>query len=453
MNNGALLPYIPETVTVHLGPPGSDAPNVTVPFTDYIKNVASSEIYPTWPDAAIRANILAQISFTLNRIYTEYYRSRGYAFDITNSTAYDQSYVNGRDIFDNISQTVDEIFNTYIRRENSVVPLFAAYCDGVEVQCNGLSQWGTVPLAEAGLTPFEILTRFYGGDIRLVRDAPVMGVTESYPGVPLRLGNTGNEVQQMQRRLNRIRRNFPAIPRIPNPDGVFDNDTEAAVRAFQQIFSLSQDGIVGRATWYAISRTAAAVTRLAELNAEGIDAEEVANSQPADLREGDTGVGVRELQYFLAFIGTFNDFIQPVSIDGIFGARTRQSVEDFQRTYGLPVTGIVDTATWNTLFRIYRTYLDSLPPDYFGTPVQPYPGTPLRIGSEGEDVLTLQTYLNRVSDVYTSVPKVTPDGIFGQNTAQAVRVFQGLFGLPVTGFVGAATWNTLANTYREILDA
>ena len=155
MNTGALLPYSPETVTVHLGPPGSDAPNVTVPFTDYIKNVASSEIYPTWPDAALRANILAQISFTLNRIYTEYYRSRGYPFDITNSTAYDQSFVNGRDIFENISQIVDELFNTYIRRENSIVPLFASYCDGVEVQCNGLSQWGTVPLAEAGLTPFE----------------------------------------------------------------------------------------------------------------------------------------------------------------------------------------------------------------------------------------------------------------------------------------------------------
>ena len=190
MNTGALLPYIPETVTVHLGPPGSDAPNVTVPFTDYIKNVASSEIYPTWPDAALRANILAQISFTLNRIYTEYYRSRGYPFDITNSTAYDQSFVNGRDIFENISQIVDELFNTYIRRENSIVPLFASYCDGVEVQCNGLSQWGTVPLAEAGLTPFEILTRYYGGDIRLEQDAPVMGITESYPGTALRLGNS-----------------------------------------------------------------------------------------------------------------------------------------------------------------------------------------------------------------------------------------------------------------------
>ena len=290
MNEGTFLPFIPETVTVHLGPPASDAPNVTLPFADYIKNVASSEIYPTWPENAIRANVLAQISFTLNRIYTEYYRSRGYDFDITNSTAYDQSFVNGRDIFENISQIVDDIFNTYIRRENSIVPLFAAYCDGVEVQCSGLSQWGTVPLAEAGLTPFEILTRFYGGDIRLVRDAPVMGATESYPGTALRLGNSGNEVRQIQQRLNRIRRNYPAIPRIQNPDGVFDNDTEAAVRAYQQIFSLTPDGVVGRATWYSIIRTAAAVTRLADLNAEGIDAEEVANSQPADLREGDTGV-------------------------------------------------------------------------------------------------------------------------------------------------------------------
>ncbi|MBQ8402327.1 MAG: peptidoglycan-binding protein [Clostridia bacterium] len=452
MNDGAFLPYIPETVTVHLGPPDSDAPNVTVSFTDYIKNVASSEIYPTWPESALRANILAQISFTLNRIFTEYYRSRGYPFDITNSTASDQSFVYGRDIFENISRIVDDLFNTYIRRENSIVPLFAAYCDGVEVQCNGLSQWGTVPLAEAGLTPFEILTRYYGGDIRLVENAPVMGVTESYPGTPLRLGNTGNEVRQIQLRLNRIRRNFPAIPQIQNPDGVFDNDTDAAVRAFQQIFSLTPDGIVGRATWYAISRTAAAVTRLSELNAEGIDAEEVMNSQPEVLQEGDTGVGVQELQYFLSFIGTFNNFIQPVPIDGIFGIRTRQSVEDFQRTYGLPVTGIVDTPTWNAMFRAYRTYLDSLPPNYFGVPVQPYPGTPLRIGSEGEDVVTLQTYLNRVSDAYPSIPKVTPDGIFGQNTAQSVRVFQGLFGLPVSGFVGAATWNTLANAYRDVME-
>lgn len=455
MNGGALpyigvLPYIPENITVHLGSASSDAANVTVPFVDYIKNVASSEIYPTWPENALRANILAQISFALNRVYTEYYRSRGYPFDITSSTAIDQAYVQGRDIFDNISQLVDELFATYIRRDDSIVPLFALYCDGIQVQCDGLSQWGTVPLAEAGLTPYEILTRFYGGDIVLVEDAPIQGITESYPGVPLRLGSTGNEVRQVQLRLNRIRRNFPAIPRIQNPDGIFDNDTAEAVEAYQQLFSLTPDGIVGRATWYSISRTAAAVTRLSELNAEGIDAEDVMNTQPPVLQEGDSGTGVRELQYFLSFIAFFDDQIQPVTIDGDFGERTRQSVMSFQRRYGLTEDGIVGVVTWSTLFSVYRTYLDSLPEGYFGVQVQPYPGTPLRIGSEGEDVETLQTYLNGVADVYRSIPKVTVDGIFGQATAQSVRIFQGLFGLPVTGIVGATTWNTLARTYGEI---
>ncbi len=452
MNDGALLPYIPETVTVHLGPPGSPAPNVTLPFVDYIKNVASSEIYPTWPEAALRANILAQVSFTLNRIYTEFYRSRGYDFDITNSTATDQSFVNGRDIFENISQLVDEIFNTYIRRDGSVVPLFAAYCDGVEVQCPGLSQWGSVTLAEAGLTPYEILTRYYGNDIRLVRDAPVMGAQESYPGVPLRLGTSGNEVRQLQSRLNRIRRNYPAIPRIQNPDGIFDSNTEEAVEAFQQIFSLTPDGIVGRATWYAIIRIAAAVTRLADLNAEGVDVEDVINNQPDELAEGDTGTGVRELQYFLAFVAAFNDFIRPTAIDGIFGRGTRGSVEDFQRYYGLPITGEVNATTWSTLLRIYQTYLNSLPPNYFGTPIRPYPGTPLRIGSRGEDVTTIQEWLNQLSTVYRSIPALTPDGIYGQATANAVRIFQGLFGIPVSGIVGAATWNRIAEEYRDIVD-
>lgn len=448
-----VLPYIPETITVHLGPASTAAPDVTVSFVDYIKNVASSEIYPTWPENALRANILAQVSFALNRVYTEYYRSRGYAFDITNSTAIDQAFVYGRDIFDNISQIVEELFSTYIRRDDSIVPLFALYCDGVQVQCDGLSQWGTVPLAEAGLTPYEILTRFYGGDIVLVEDAPIRGITESYPGVPLRLGSSGNDVRQMQLRLNRIRRNFPAIPRIQNPDGIFDNDTLDAVETYQEIFSLTPDGIVGRATWYSISRTAAAVTRLAELNAEGIDAADVMNTRPPVLREGDRGTGVRELQYFLSFIAFFDEQVQSVTIDGDFGARTRQSVESFQRRYGLTADGVVGVVTWNTLFSVYRTYLDSLPDGYFGVAVRPYPGTPLRIGSEGDDVSALQTYLNGVAAVYRSIPRVTADGIFGQATAHSVRVFQGLFGLPVTGVVGAATWNTLARTYAEVLEA
>lgn len=173
MSSAVALPYIPETITVHLGRPDDPtARNVTVPFPDYIKNVASSEIYPTWPEEAIRANMYAQISFALNRIYTEWYRSQGYDFDITNSTAFDQAYVEGRDIFDNISEIADELFNDYLVRPGSVEPLFAQYCDGDRVQCDGLSQWGTVPLAEAGLSPYEILTEFYGPDLAIVRDAP-----------------------------------------------------------------------------------------------------------------------------------------------------------------------------------------------------------------------------------------------------------------------------------------
>ena len=187
-------PYIPEFITVHLGPPDREAPNVTVPFVDYIANVASSEIYPTWPENAIRANMYAQISFALNRIYTEYYRNRGYDFDITNSIAIDQSFVNGRDVFENIERIARELFTSYIRRRGFVEPLYAQYCDGIELQCDGLSQWGSVDLAERGYSPYEILTYYYGNNIDIVNNAPVMGVTASVPAYPL----------QTEMRLRRI---------------------------------------------------------------------------------------------------------------------------------------------------------------------------------------------------------------------------------------------------------
>ena len=197
------LPYVPETITVHLGPPDSPAQNVTVSFPDYIKNVASSEIFPTWPEAALRANIYVQTTFALNRIYTEWYRSRGYDFDITSSTQYDQAYVYGRDIFNNISRLVDELFNNYIVRQGSVAPLFSAFCNGTTVTCDGLSQWGTVTLANNGLTPYEILQYYYGSDINIVRNAPVEPYIGSYPGVPFGFGSYGDEVRQIQQELNK----------------------------------------------------------------------------------------------------------------------------------------------------------------------------------------------------------------------------------------------------------
>ena len=264
------LPIIPETITVHLGEPDQPAPNVTVPFLDYVVNVASSEIFPSWPEEAIRANMYAQISYALNRIYTEYYRSRGYDFDITNSTRYDQYYVNGRDVFENVQRIAGEIFNDYIRRQGSIEPLFAQYCNGTTVTCNGLSQWGSVSLAEAGYTPYRILTNYYGDNIDIIQNAPVGGTTPSAPAEPLRFNSAGGEVRQLQIRLNRISDNYPNIPKIPYPNGIFGFETEEAVKTFQRTFNLSDDGIVGNATWYAVQRIYAAVKRLNSLNSEGM---------------------------------------------------------------------------------------------------------------------------------------------------------------------------------------
>ncbi|MGN1472826.1 MAG: peptidoglycan-binding protein, partial [Eubacteriales bacterium] len=352
---------VPENITVHLGPPGSDAPNVTVPFADYIKNVASSEIYPTWPENALRANILAEISFALNRIYTEYYRSRGYDFDITNSTAYDQSYRPDRDIFENISQIVDDIFNDYIVREGQVQPLFAQYCDGREVQCAGLSQWGTVTLANEGLLPYEILQRYYGDDINIVFDAPVGNIEESYPGTPLRLGDGGEEVRQLQLRLNRIGQNYPTITNIPETNGIFGVQTERAVRDFQRIFNLEEDGIVGKATWYKIINVYNGVKRLSELNSEGISPEEVRRQFETVLQRGSYGVGVGSLQALLDALSGSIPELPPLSVDLIFGPQTEEAVRTFQSLYGLPETGEVDRATWNALLGAYETLLRSVP--------------------------------------------------------------------------------------------
>lgn len=454
MTSGGFLPYIPETVTVHLGAPSSDAANVTVNFADYIKNVASSEIYPTWPREALMANILAQISFALNRVYTEYYRSRGYDFDITNSTASDQSYVNGRDIFENISELVDEIFSYYIRRRGSVEPLFASYCDGIRVQCNGLSQWGSVSLAESGSDADSILRYYYGDDIEIVYNAPIEGQSESYPGVVLRFGSSGNEVAIIQRRLNRISRNYSAIRKIPREDGIFGEDTEGAVTEFQRIFSLTADGLVGRGTWYSIARIYNAVKRVSELNSEGIPVEDIQYIGDNVLSVGDTGLGVRELQYYLDYVGTFNDAIPNITIDGIFGDATRSAVESFQRAYSLEVTGEVTSVTWETLYSAYRGIIAVLPDGILPSGLMIYPGYPIRYGFSGEAVLYIQERLNLISDTYTQIPKLSPDGVFGYSTESAVMEFQRIFDLPeVNGRVGSVTWNALNEVYLELIQS
>ena len=345
-----VTPYVPRTITVHLGAPDSWAENVTVSFPDYVKNVASSEIYPTWEPAAIRANVLAIISFALNRVYTEFYPSRGYDFQITSSTAYDQKFIRDRNVFENISREVDEIFNDYIRRKNFVEPLAAKFCNGTTSTCAGLSQWGSQELAQQGYGAMEILRYYYGDDIELVRDAPVQSLGRSYPGTPLRLGSTGENVAVMKTMLNRISQSYPAIPKVFPVTRTFDQKTQEAVRTFQSVFNLAVDGVVGKATWYKMVYLYVGLNRLSELVSLGQQFQGVSFQYPGLLRQGDRGSDVSILQYMLALTAEFDPALMDVQVDGVFGARTAQAVRAFQRQRGLQVDGVVGERTWYALY-------------------------------------------------------------------------------------------------------
>lgn len=443
-------PFIPLNITVHLGAPDEDAPNVTVPFPDYIKNVVSSEIYPTWPEAAIRANIYAIVSFALNRIYTEWYRSRGYPFDITAVTQFDQKYIEGRQIYDNIATLVDELFDDYIRRQGRIEPLFAAFCNGTTVTCSGLSQWGTVDLAEQGLVPYEILQYYYGEDIEIVRDAPVRTNTMSYPGELIGAGATGAAVQTIQIQLNRISRNYPAIPKIPNASGTFDAATEDAVRTFQEIFDLAPTGVVNKATWYRIAYIYTSVKRLAELDSEGVTREEFPLQFTENLTPDMRSEQIRGLQYFLAVVGAYYESVLPIEITGTYDDQTEASVRSFQRVYGLPVTGIVDEATWNDLYRAYAGIAASIPKEDAEWIPALYPGTVLQEGLTSEDVRILQTYLTYIHNTVQEVPAVRSTGYFGPLTKASVIAFQRYAGLTPNGVVGAVTWDAIAGLYSDL---
>ena len=347
-----VIPFIPQNITVHLGPPDSNAANVTVPFSDYVKNVASSEIYPTWDEAALRANIYAIVSFALNRVYTEFYRSRGYDFDITNSTAIDQFFVNGRSYFENVARIVDELFNDYLRRPGFVEPLASKFCNGTTVTCEGLSQWGSQNLAAQGYTAPQILRSYYG-NVEIVNNAPIRGITSSYPGTALRRGSSGPNVVVIQVELNRISQNYPAIPKLSPVDGIFGSRTEAAVRKFQEIFGLEVDGIVGKATWYALVRLYTAVTQLSELRSQGQRFYSISWEYPNSPQLGSTGEKVRHLQYMLAILAAYIPQISSVTVDGKFGQETLSSVLAAQRYFDLPETGIVNASTWEEIYDQY----------------------------------------------------------------------------------------------------
>ena len=428
---------IPKNITVHLGKPAASARNVTVSFRRYIANVASSEVYPTWPESALRANIHCQISLALNRIYTEWYPSRGYSFNITNSTSYDQYYVHGRTVFDVMVRLTDDIFNTYLRKTGTVNPYYSEYCDGKSVTCPGLKQWGTVTLAKQGKTPLQILKYYYGSNIEIVRTNNIQAIPQSYPGTA---------VFTLQRQLNRIAKDYPFLGKL-TVDGVFGPRMVSTVKTFQRQFNLTADGVVGRQTWYKISYIYVSVKDLAELTSEG----ETSSGTLSDgswggtvLRTGSTGSAVEQVQFWLNTLAQYESAIPSLAVDGRYGAATASAVRAFQRRYGLTVDGVVGRETWNAIYNEFR----SIQSDN-GTP-NAYPGTALREGASGQNVRLVQFWLKIAHTVYSRLNDLTVDGRFGAATTAAVKRFQTYFGLTSDGVVGRTTWNKLYEVYNDI---
>ncbi|MCL2416254.1 MAG: peptidoglycan-binding protein, partial [Defluviitaleaceae bacterium] len=372
---------IPDFITVHLGLPNVAARRVRVPFIDYLKNVASSEIFPDWPEASLEANILAQITFALNRIYTEWYTVRGHNFNITNSTHVDQAFFEGRNIFRSVAAIVDRIFYKYVRRQGFKEPYFTEYCSGRTVTCPGMKQWDTVDLALRGFTPLNILKHFYPNDIQIVDATRFSGVLESFPGYVLSIGSVGEPVQTMQIFLNRISADFPLIRPISNPNGVFGIDTQQAVKVFQRTFGLAEDGVIGRATWNYISRIYGAVKRLSELGIEGQRIGIGAAPPAVTVRQGSKGENVVQLQFLLNAIAAFYSSVPPVLETGTFDNTTAQSVIEFQRQFGLSTDAVVGSTTWSKLYDVYRGIINNTPGPQPPPAAEDYPGNPIRRGS------------------------------------------------------------------------
>ena len=399
-----------------------------------------------WPEQALRANIHCQISLALNRIYTEWYPSKGYTFNITNSTSYDQYYVHGRTVFEVMVRITDDIFNTYLRKRGTVNPYYSEYCDGKSVTCPGLKQWGTVTLANNGRSALQILRYYYGSDIEIVRTSNIQSIPQSYPGSPLRQGDSGTAVFTLQRQLNRITKDYPFLGKL-TVDGVFGSRMAATVRAFQKQFNLTADGVVGRQTWYKISYIYVSVKDLAELTSEGETSSGTLSDGTWDgtvLRTGSTGSAVEQLQFWLNTLAQYESAIPSVTVDGVFGSGTANAVRAFQRKYGLTVDGVVGRTTWTEVYDQFR----SIQSDN-GTP-NAYPGTALREGSNGQNVRLVQFWLKIARTVYTSLANVTVDGKFGSATAAAVRRFQSYFGLTSDGVVGRTTWTEVYDQFRSI---
>ena len=442
-------PVVPNTITVHLGKPTESARDISVSFIDYISNVASSELYPTWPKNSLVANIYAIISFAMNRIYNEWYRSKGYNFDITSSPIYDQSFVENRSTYENLNNIVEEIFNNYVVKGNQIQPYFTRYCDGRKTTCEGLSQWGTVSLANEGKTPLEILKYYYGQDISLFENAPVGNITEGYPGYEIGLGSAGNPVLAIQRDLKRIKKNYPAIPEITDTLGIYDEETASAVKKFQEIFSLPVTGIVDKATWYKIKYVYTSVKKLSDLYSEGLSEKEATFLYEDELNYGDTGIEVEHIHYFLNAIAFLDPDIPRLQTNSIYNNNSITMVKAFQAKYGLPVTGVFTYQDWKVLKDIYDKILKSFPVEYQNYVEELYPDYFLTRGTTGEDVKRFQRFLLSICQYDHSIPGVRVNGTFDELTEKSVKKLQQDYGFDVNGVVGPLLWRKVVELSKR----
>lgn len=442
-------PIVPNNITVHLGAPDEDARNITVPFTDYISNVAASELYPTWPRSALIANIYTIISFAMNRIYNEWYRSKGYNFDITSSPIYDQTFIENRSTYENINNIVEDIFNNYVVKGNQIQPYFTQYCDGRVTTCDGLSQWGSVSLANQGKTPLEILKYYYGNDISIKENAPVGDNTEGFPGYDINLGQAGNPVLAIQRDLRRIRQNYPAIPDMTNTLGIYDEETENAVKKFQEIFSLPVTGVVDKGTWYKIKYVYTSVKKLSDLYSEGLTQEEATFLYEDELNYGDTGIEVEYVHYFLDAIAFLDNDIPRLKTNSIYSNNSITMVKAFQKKYNLPVTGIFTYSDWIVLKNAYDTILKSFPLEYQDYVSELYPDYFLTRGMSGTDVRRLQRFLLLICRYDHSIPGVRVNGLFDELTEKSIKKLQEDYGFDINGIVGPLLWRKIVELSKR----
>lgn len=456
---------IPEFITIHMGEPSECGEILTIPFIDYIKNVSCSCVYPTWREEALRANIYAITSFALNRIYTDWYKSRGYGFEITNSRNYDQMYVRGRTLFRNVCDIVDEIFDSCIKVEGFNQPLLAK-CENLSKEERCLSRWGSLDLAEDGLDALEILRKYYGDNIKVEKASYIAGIRRPYSGKPLSFDSVGDDVKFIQRALNFIGKKYTGIDKILQEDGIYGENTEKAVKNFQSIFNLKRDGIVGSKTWNKICLVYSLIKKIFGSDNDIEDSEQ--DSLP--LKLGSRGELVKIIQEDLNYVLSNYNFYKNLKVDGIYGPLTEKAVLDFQKIFSLVPDGIVGKDTLDRLEyvkenlkkldnvfsnkalindeKVYGELKGYQDMDSSGECLNNNNFTIINqrklskevnmcinisFGDVGDDVKQLQKELNNLGKLYDFLEPLKEDGIFGENTKRVLEKFQEKFGLPVTG--------------------